>query len=487
MNGGRYASRGFYLQALVCIFESVRTTSWKNILVEPSEEKVDIEITYLDGSVKVIQVKSTKNSFKPSNIRDVIKSLLNANKIATEYEVVLVGELSANFQSIFDQSESINLDIQIDGSKKIVITQMSLDIDIIENNVKKTLNEYLHNLGLEVNAEKLNMIHGNLIAGTLLASTNGTVLLKEQFNDRLRRFESILNDNEGVPERILSADAKAFIKRRKKYRVASLLLLLIFIIGPIVKFFEDGLNILDIIGIGVIWTITILTYLLFKISDKKFINKETEEIKEYSKNNNVAVSNTLKLQVSDRVEYIKGIRKVYRVIELYNLTNNKIDYIQGDISFYHGKSRIHKQDFSIDNLNPNGSVIVYDNYLVKEKSQKYWSSFSLRIEKTSECDLVNNELHSSSIYRTYGTILNNYYIPIIKELFYFESSWALDKINNQYIMIVFYLNNKTHKRMFIVSVYILLLLGAITFGCIGIYNSLYIIALPFRYIWSQWF
>jgi hypothetical protein len=483
MNGGRNASRGFYLQALISVLESVRNTSWKNILVEPNEEKVDIEITYIDGSVKFIQVKSTKNSFKPSIIKEVISSLVNSDKKATTYEVVLIGEFSAESQKMYSDSDVDNLttflDDEIDNTKDIKLTQVPLNIDIIESNVKRTLNEYLHKLGLEVNTEKLNMIHGSLIAQTLLASTNGDVLLKESFNDRLRRFVTIMNENEDEKiqrkEIMLSPESKSFLWKRKVFRFFGLLLLLVFIISPIIKYFREGLGIFNIIGLIVLWIIILGTIVLFKISDSKFKKRESKELAEFSRNNNEAQNSILKMQVSDKIEYIKGNRKVYRLIELYNLTPKKIEYLQGDIHFYQGSRRIHNQDFSLEKINPYSSVVVYDNYMVKEKSQKYWSKFTLSIDKSSTKDLEGKELHSTSIYRNYDTLLNNNYLPVIEELFFYESSWAVEKLQHQYRKLIFYKKDKSPKSVLIVITYILSLIFSIFFGGIGLYNSLYII------------
>lgn len=60
-HGGRYGSRGYYLQALISVLESVTDNKWTSIQVEPDNEKIDIEIEFKDKSTKVIQVKSCQN------------------------------------------------------------------------------------------------------------------------------------------------------------------------------------------------------------------------------------------------------------------------------------------------------------------------------------------------------------------------------------------------------------------------------------------
>jgi len=44
IHGGRYGSRGYYLQGLISVFESVKDNKWTSIQVEPEQEKIDIII-----------------------------------------------------------------------------------------------------------------------------------------------------------------------------------------------------------------------------------------------------------------------------------------------------------------------------------------------------------------------------------------------------------------------------------------------------------
>ncbi|MEY9975688.1 hypothetical protein [Lysinibacillus sp. RC79] len=474
MNGGRHASRGLYLQALISVLESVRITAWKNILVEPDEEKVDIEITFIDNSIKVIQVKSTKNDFKPSNIDKVINSLVNANTNAKEYEVVFIGNFSPTAQKAYLESDLDNITTE---NTNIKITQIEFNLELINNLVKQELNKYLGELGLEVNKDKLNLINGNLISDTLLASTEGKILLKEQFNDRLRGFVEILNEQDEKQTNKIKISSEA-IKLAKKWRIikfTGLLLTIIFLISPIIKYSFEGLDIIDLLGVLVFWISIISVFSFFKISDVKYKQIESEEYRDYSKNNNKAENSILKIEVRDKIEFLNGNKKVFRQIVLHNLGDKKIDFIQFDIFFYYSNKRMYKQEFAFDNIRPFESITVYENYLVKQKSKKYWTKFILKVTNTSTEELIDNELYSSSIVRSDYTLLNSYYLPVIKELFFYESTWAIEKLNDYFRKIKFYCKERTLKRISLVILNILIINFITIFLMVGIYNSLYLV------------
>ena len=59
---GQYAIKGYLLQSLVALLDSFET-DWETVCVEPNDEseKVDIKWTYSNGSIKAVQVKSSKN------------------------------------------------------------------------------------------------------------------------------------------------------------------------------------------------------------------------------------------------------------------------------------------------------------------------------------------------------------------------------------------------------------------------------------------
>jgi len=70
LSGGSAATKGFLLQALVCILEALENENWKSVIVEPKldTEKVDI-IWNFENRIKVVQVKSSINQIGIANIK----------------------------------------------------------------------------------------------------------------------------------------------------------------------------------------------------------------------------------------------------------------------------------------------------------------------------------------------------------------------------------------------------------------------------------
>ncbi|MFC5775510.1 hypothetical protein [Ectobacillus antri] len=190
-------------------------------------------------------------------------------------------------------------------------------------------------------------------------------MLVEQFNDRLRRLVEIFNeqDEKQANEIVITPESRKLYKKWKLIRFTTLLVSIMFLFSPILKYYSDGLNIFDKLGLGVFWAIVISIFFLFKISDKKFKKIEQDEIQEYSRNSNKAQNKFLKVMVVDKVEFTSGNRKVYREIILHNLYQKKIDFIQGDVYFYNGTTRMYIQDFSAYNINPNDTINIYADYL----------------------------------------------------------------------------------------------------------------------------
>ncbi len=90
---GNNSIRGYLVQTLISLLDSLEKDSkWVSITIEPLDEseKVDIFWEY-DSSVKVTQVKSTKNTFKYSIVEAWCHDLEKECPDADLLELVLVG------------------------------------------------------------------------------------------------------------------------------------------------------------------------------------------------------------------------------------------------------------------------------------------------------------------------------------------------------------------------------------------------------------
>jgi len=95
--GGREAIRGFSVQTLVCLLDSLSpTATWTAVTLEPDSlnDKVDIYWEYADGSSCAQQVKSSKNQIGKGDVVAWCKDL-KASGHATKYQLVLAGPIAA--------------------------------------------------------------------------------------------------------------------------------------------------------------------------------------------------------------------------------------------------------------------------------------------------------------------------------------------------------------------------------------------------------
>ena len=92
-NGGQTAIRGYLVQTLIALLDALDDERpWTSVTLEPNvdSDKVDILWRYRDGT-KAVQVKSSQNPFRKTNIQSWARDL-EAWKKADEYELVLVGQ-----------------------------------------------------------------------------------------------------------------------------------------------------------------------------------------------------------------------------------------------------------------------------------------------------------------------------------------------------------------------------------------------------------
>ncbi len=92
--GGQAAIRGFLVQTLIGLLEALdNDPPWESVTLEPDvdSEKIDLLWGYTDGTTKAVQVKSTENQFRKSDLNRWAKELEKWHR-ADQYELVLVGQ-----------------------------------------------------------------------------------------------------------------------------------------------------------------------------------------------------------------------------------------------------------------------------------------------------------------------------------------------------------------------------------------------------------
>ena len=94
--GGREAIRGFAVQTLVCLFDSLSSKDeWASVTLEPDSvnDKVDVYWEYADGSTCAQQVKSSINPIGKSQVTRWC-SELKASGRAGKYQLILAGPIT---------------------------------------------------------------------------------------------------------------------------------------------------------------------------------------------------------------------------------------------------------------------------------------------------------------------------------------------------------------------------------------------------------
>ncbi|MFM0025327.1 hypothetical protein PQR70_03470 [Paraburkholderia madseniana] len=95
--GGREAIRGFAIQTLICLLDSLwATRQWTAVTLEPDSDndKVDIHWEYADGSTLAQQVKSSKNQIGKGHVVAWCRELKDSHA-ADKYQLILAGPIAA--------------------------------------------------------------------------------------------------------------------------------------------------------------------------------------------------------------------------------------------------------------------------------------------------------------------------------------------------------------------------------------------------------
>lgn len=99
--GGREAIRGFAVQTLICLLDSLwADTTWSAVTLEPDSDndKVDIRWEYANGSTCAQQVKSSKNQIGKAEVAAWCKALKESDPPADRYQLLLAGPIAATVQ-----------------------------------------------------------------------------------------------------------------------------------------------------------------------------------------------------------------------------------------------------------------------------------------------------------------------------------------------------------------------------------------------------
>jgi hypothetical protein len=125
---GPSAIKGFLLQTLICVLETLEDKDWKSVIIEPTldSEKVDIAWFYAEQK-KVVQVKHSINQIGKSQVEKWVKEL-ESTKEADEYELILLGPCSKEVARI-GKIRNVQIPKPLNNSETAILEQASFKLD----------------------------------------------------------------------------------------------------------------------------------------------------------------------------------------------------------------------------------------------------------------------------------------------------------------------------------------------------------------------
>lgn len=173
--GGQEGMRGYLIQTIIAVLESLDKNDWKSVCIEPTDEeqKVDIKWTYEDGTKSVYQVKSSKNPFTLPDAKIWAKELIDSTPNAKSYTLFLVGRLSDKLYK-----NTTNIDVNI----------LNKDLDFNSLNAQTVI--LIDKFYSQRNRDKISHEVRDLLANSLTldfakSSIVGKVIIKEDFEKSL--------------------------------------------------------------------------------------------------------------------------------------------------------------------------------------------------------------------------------------------------------------------------------------------------------------
>ena len=174
--GGREAIRGFAVQTLICLLDSLLTDrQWEAVTLEPdsSNDKVDILWEYADATSCAQQVKSSKNQITKGEVQAWCR-VLKASKAATKYQLILAGPIAA----------SVLTSAPFDGVE--VPTPTSMDTLALLDQAITKVDRYLTAKHIDpIPLPLRESLVYELVARMLDAAIRGKRMLREEFDGRL--------------------------------------------------------------------------------------------------------------------------------------------------------------------------------------------------------------------------------------------------------------------------------------------------------------
>lgn len=186
MSGGQVAIKGFLLQTIVCLLDSLSKNDWVNIQVEPDDqsEKVDI-LWFYQNKEKAVQVKHSKNPIERYHVKNWSQEL-ETSRIKDEYELIILGTITGNVKELGD----------FEG--KVKLTYKNVDVEGLIDQACQKLSEYFYKKGFpDASPDGRKLIIKGLMSDIFLNSIKGKKLSRDEFEENLNNTINMIRLNMG--------------------------------------------------------------------------------------------------------------------------------------------------------------------------------------------------------------------------------------------------------------------------------------------------
>jgi len=172
--GGREAIRGFSIQTLVCLLDSLQTQNghWMAVTIEPDSgnDKVDILWEFSGGFRRVQQVKSSQNQIGRADVATWCSELKASGK-ADSYQLILAGPIAA---SVLQDAPFDDVEVPIPSS----LDTLALIDQAITKVDRYLLDKGINSLPLAIRESLIHIISSRLLEGAV----HGKRLTREEFD-----------------------------------------------------------------------------------------------------------------------------------------------------------------------------------------------------------------------------------------------------------------------------------------------------------------
>lgn len=436
---GSDAIRGFVIQGIISILESVEIDNWNSIKVEPQTDKDKVDIAFYNSGrvIKAIQVKSSINKFEAPSICEWIEKMIE-DVVAVNYELFLVGEVTNPGKKYINKFESKNIDIfefRDTIKKKIENNHSSIEVRQFGFNEKQMWIRLKQSiLGFmdkhcpedKINNRVLEVISNNMLSYMIRNATGDKVISKEEF---LKILINIVKDSSKSNE---NRNCINSISRKIVYSTCLIIFVILFI---------------KTMQLGSIEMFCVLFFLISLVILIMLGYKSNREFEKVAFEKNYVTHKSEGCNLIDIIISQNNLIGKQEVM-MENKLTEKIKIIRGILTFYNENLNVHQIEFCLNDID-SGRKEYIERLNENETSDFFhktrWNEVKLDIREmiTDKGKEYNWKGTIISFIFTYYAILNCFnYWKIIGIRIPVEITWLTHKVKECYSIVIAILKTK---------------------------------------------